>query len=110
MLFHMPKYPCVYILASRPRGTLYVGVTSNLIQRVWQHRSHVCEGFTKRYGVTRLLWYEQHESMEEAIRREKAIKKWNRQWKLQLVEARNPEWTDLYESLFQELGPPLSRG
>ena len=109
-MFHMPKQPCVYILASKPRGTLYVGVTSTLIQRAWQHRNHVVEGFTKRYGVTKLVWYELHETMGRAIRREKELKKWMRAWKLELVEARNPEWTDLYESLFHEHGPPLSRG
>src|SRR5690606_13815333 len=78
--------PCVYLLASRRNGTLYVGVTSNLVQRVWQHRNHLVEGFTKRYGVSRLVWFELHETMESAIRREKAIKEWKRAWKIQLIE------------------------
>jgi putative endonuclease len=77
----MERIPCVYILASKRNGTLYVGVTSNLIRRVWEHKNHVIEGFTKKYSVTRLVWYEVHESMEVAIHREKAIKNWNRQWK-----------------------------
>jgi len=93
------KQPCVYLLASRRNGTLYVGVTSDLVKRVWEHKSHGVEGFTKRYGVDRLVWYEVHESMESAIRREKAIKEWKRVWKLNLIEAANPEWQDLYESL-----------
>lgn len=90
------KQPCVYLLASRRNGTLYVGVTSDLLKRVWEHKNHVVEGFTKRYGVDRLVWYELHESMESAIRREKAIKEWKRAWKLELIERANPEWTDLY--------------
>jgi len=93
------KQPCVYILCSRRIGTLYVGVTSDLRRRVWQHRHHLFEGFTKRYDVTRLVWYELHSTMGSAIRREKAIKKWNRLWKLELIEATNRDWTDLYESL-----------
>lgn len=93
------KQPCVYLLASRRNGTLYVGVTSDLLKRVWEHKNHVVEGFTKRYGVERLVWYEPHETMESAIRREKAIKEWKRAWKLELIEKANPEWTDLYEGL-----------
>jgi putative endonuclease len=93
------KQPCVYLLASRRNGTLYVGVTSDLVKRVWEHKSHVVEGFTKRYGVDWLVWYEVHASMESAIRREKAIKGWKRAWKLNLIEAANPEWKDLYETL-----------
>lgn len=93
--------PCVYLLASRRNGTLYVGVTSNLVQRVWQHRNHLVEGFTKRYGVSRLVWFELHETMESAIRREKAIKEWKRAWKIQLIEETNPEWVDLFESLLE---------
>ena len=80
------RLPCVYILASRRNGTLYVGVTADLVQRVWQHKSDLTEGFTKRYGVHTLVWYEVHESMESAIRREKAIKEWKRAWKLELIE------------------------
>ncbi len=93
------KTPCVYILASKPFGTLYIGVTSNLIQRVWHHRNGSVEGFTKRYGVRRLVWYEAHESMESAIGREKAIKKWNRAWKIRLIEEGNPTWMDLYSEI-----------
>ena len=90
------KIPCVYILASRPNGVLYIGVTSNLPQRVWQHKSDLVGGFTKRYHVHRLVWYEVHESIEAAIMRERALKKWNRAWKIGLIEKGNPRWTDLY--------------
>ena len=90
------KHPCVYILASRRNGTLYAGVTSNLVQRVWQHKNNLTEGFTKKYGVHTLVWYECHETMESAIGREKAIKEWRRAWKLALIEAMNPQWCDLY--------------
>ena len=93
------EQPCVYLLASKPNGTLYVGVTSNLIQRVYQHRTAVVEGFTRAYGVKTLVWYEQHATMESAISREKAIKKWRRSWKIGLISAMNPEWRDLYEGL-----------
>ena len=93
------KQPCVYILASKRNGTLYIGVTSNLIQRVWQHKNDLVEGFTKRYVVHTLVWYEGHETMESAIVREKAIKEWRRAWKLDLIEKRNPAWKDLYEEL-----------
>ena len=89
----------VYLLASKRNGTLYVGVTSDLVQRVWQHKSDLTEGFTKRYGVHTLVWYEVHESMESAIRREKAIKEWKRAWKLELIEKENPKWRDLYEDI-----------
>jgi putative endonuclease len=87
--------PTVYILASRRNGTLYVGVTSNLVQRMDQHRSGLIKGFTSDYGVTRLVWFENGGSMEAAIVREKQIKKWNRRWKLELIEAKNPQWRDL---------------
>lgn len=93
------KQPCVYLLASRRNGTLYVGVTSDLIKRVWEHKNHVVEGFTKKYGVDRLVWYELHQTMESAIGREKAIKEWKRAWKLALIEKTNTEWDDLYEGL-----------
>ena len=93
------KQPCVYILTSERKGTLYVGVTSNLVRRVWEHKNDLVEGFTKRYGVHRLVWFEGHETMEGAIMREKALKKWNRTWKTRLIEATNPEWADLYEGL-----------
>lgn len=93
------KQPCVYLLASRRNGTLYVGVTSDLIKRVWQHKEDVVPGFTKRYGVHTLVWYELHPSMESAIRREKAIKEWKQRWKLDMVEKANPEWRDLSDGL-----------
>jgi putative endonuclease len=93
------KQPCVYILASKRNGTLYVGVTSDLIQRVWQHRNDLAEGFTKRYGVHRLVWYEQCGTMQTAIAREKAIKEWKRAWKIKLIEEVNPDWRDLYNGL-----------
>ena len=95
----MPKHPCVYLLASNRNGTLYIGVTSNLIARVWQHREHVAEGFTAKYDVTRLVWYEQHETMESAILREKRLKKWRRAWKVELVESANPSWRDLWPDI-----------
>ncbi len=95
----MMKSPCVYVLANNPKGTLYIGVTSNLVQRVWQHKSDFAEGFTKDYGVHRLVWYEVHETMESAIAREKALKKWNRAWKIELIEKTNPNWTDLYDEI-----------
>jgi putative endonuclease len=94
------KQPCVYILASKRNGTLYVGVTSDLAKRAWEHKNDAADGFTKRYIVHLLVWYEVHESMESAIAREKAIKGWKRQWKLNLIEAMNPDWRDLYDSLF----------
>ena len=93
------KQPCVYILASRRNGTLYIGTTSNLVQRVWQHKNEVAGGFTERYGVTTLVWYEGHETMLSAIAREKQLKEWKRAWKLQLVERSNPLWRDLFEDL-----------
>ncbi|OGR88917.1 MAG: GIY-YIG nuclease [Elusimicrobia bacterium RIFCSPLOWO2_01_FULL_60_11] len=102
----MDKQPCVYILASRRNGTLYTGVTSDIIKRVWEHKNNVVPGFTKEYGVHTLVWYEQHETMETAILREKRIKKWNRAWKLELIEKQNPTWQDLYQEI---TGCPLSR-
>ena len=93
------RQPCVYLLASRRNGTLYCGVTSALPQRIWQHQSELVAGFTKHYGVHRLVWYEVHDAMDSAIRREKAIKNWSRQRKLLLIEAQNPEWRDLYPEI-----------
>ncbi len=93
------KQPCVYLLASGRNGTLYVGVTSNLVTRVWVHKQGLVDGFTKQYGVHTLVWYEVHESMDSAIQREKAIKEWKRRWKLELIEKTNPRWRDLYEEL-----------
>lgn len=86
----------VYILASQRNGTLYTGVTTNLVQRIWQHKQDVVEGFTKRYQVHCLVWYEVYEELLQAISREKAIKTWKRDWKIQLIEETNPEWRDLY--------------
>ena len=85
------------MLASQRNGTLYVGVTSNLVQRIWQHKEVLADGFTKKYGVKLPVWYEQHETMESAISQEKALKEWQRAWKIALIEKMNPEWRDLYE-------------
>ena len=93
------KAPAVYILASQRNGTLYIGVTSDLIKRIWQHREGVVEGFTEQYEVKTLVWYEQHETMESAISREKQLKKWNRDWKLRLIEKQNPQWRDLWPEI-----------
>ncbi len=93
------KQPCVYILASRRNGTLYTGVTSNLVQRIWQHKKDVVERFTKKYGVHTLVWFDLHETMDSAISREKAIKERQRAWKLKLIESTNPHWRDLYEEI-----------
>jgi putative endonuclease len=87
------------MLASERNGTLYVGVTSDLVKRVWQHRTDSVEGFTQKHGVHLLVWYEQHETMVSAITREKQLKKWNRAWKARLIEERNPDWNDLWESI-----------
>ena len=91
--------PTVYLLASRRNGTLYVGVTSDLVARIHQHREGLLPGFTLEYGVKQLVWFERHETMEQAILREKRIKKWNRAWKLELIEKANPHWRDLAEDL-----------
>ncbi|MDE2861537.1 MAG: GIY-YIG nuclease family protein [Chloroflexota bacterium] len=91
--------PCVYILASKPRGTLYIGVTWDLLRRVWEHKNDFADGFTRRYGVHTLVWYEPHESMETALAREKALKRWKRAWKIELIEGFNPAWADLYDTI-----------
>ena len=96
------KQPAVYILASERNGTIYIGVTSDLIKRIWQHREGVVEGFTKEYGVKTLVWYEQHATMEAAISREKAMKKWRREWKLNAIESLNPDWDDLWPRITGE--------
>ncbi len=93
------RQPVVYILASKPNGTLYIGVTSDLRKRVWEHKNDVVEGFTKRYGVHRLVHYELHADMASAIGREKQMKKWNRKWKLKLIEQHNPDWRDLWDEI-----------
>ncbi len=90
---------CVYMLASDCRGTIYVGVTSDLVGRVWQHKSGAIEGFTKKYDVKTLVWYECGDSIEAAIVREKQIKKWNRLWKFELIEKSNATWRDLYDEI-----------
>jgi putative endonuclease len=95
----MDKQPAVYILASGYNGTLYIGVTSNLIQRIWQHKNDLVEGFTEKYGVHFLVYYELCGQMVTAIEREKQLKKWNRQWKIDLIEKANPAWKDLWEEL-----------
>ena len=95
----MKKQPAVYILASKRNGTLYIGVTSDLVKRVWEHKHDLVEGFTKRYGVHQLVWYEIHGTMKSAIKREKALKKWERSWKLKLIERKNPEWKDLFQGI-----------
>ena len=93
------KQPCVYLLASKKNGTLYTGVTSNLARRIYKHKHGIIEGFTDRYDVRRLVYYERHGTMESAINREKQIKGWQRRWKIDLIEAGNPKWRDLYEDL-----------
>ena len=93
------RCPCVYILASKRNGTLYTGVTSELVKRIWEHKSDLVEGFTKQYGVHTLVWYEVHDTMDGAITREKQIKEWKRRWKLDLIERSNPAWRDLYEDI-----------
>ncbi len=95
----MNRQPAVYILASKRNGTLYIGVTSNLVKRIWEHKNNMVEGFTKRYNVHRLVWYVLHESMESALTREKRLKNWKRKWKLELIETRNPKWLDLYNMI-----------
>ena len=89
----------VYLIASQRNGTLYVGMTDNLPARIWQHREGTIPGFTKQYGVKILVWYEQHDSREAAILRERQIKKWNRSWKLEMIEKENPAWRDLYDDI-----------
>ena len=95
----MERIPCVYILASKRNGTLYIGVTSQLPQRIYQHKHNLVDGFTKKYHVHMLVWYEVHESMESAISREKELKKWRRKWKIELIEQMNHEWLDLYNGI-----------
>ena len=97
----MNKHYYVYILASQRYGTLYVGVTSDLVKRVWQHREGVVDGFTKKHNIKRLVWFEAHEDVIAAITREKQIKKWNRSWKIKLIQAKNPYWQDLYDELIK---------
>ena len=95
------KEPAVYILTNRPNGVLYIGVTSDLVKRIYEHRQGFVDGFSRRYRLKRLVYYERHESMEEAILREKRMKKWKREWKIFLIEELNPEWKDLYTEIIQ---------
>ena len=95
MFFIRPMQPCVYLLARASHSTLYTGVTSDLTGRIWQHREGVVAGFTRRYGIKRLVWFETHETMESAIVREKRIKRWPREWKYDLIHKDNPTWRDL---------------
>ena len=91
----------VYMLANKRNGTIYIGLTDDLVKRVWQHRSEMLRGFTRRYGVKMLVWYEQHKSRESAFMRERQMKKWNRVWKLEAIEKMNPGWRDLWEEVSQ---------
>ncbi len=93
------RFSWVYMLASRRNGTLYVGVTTNLVRRVVEHRERMVPGFTSKHGVKRLVWFETHESVEAAIRREKRLKEWQRAWKIGLIEKSNPEWRDLWSEI-----------
>lgn len=97
-----PRGYFVYILASKLGGTLYVGVTNNLVRRVFEHKSDAVEGFTAKYGIHHLVYFEQFDDIENAIRREKRIKKWNRNWKVRLIEESNPNWTDLYPNIARQ--------
>ena len=99
----MDKDYYVYVLASQRNGTLYVGVTSNLIKRIWEHKNKAIEGFTQKYNVDKLVYFEQYRDPENAIKREKRLKKYNRQWKLELIEKENPVWRDLYNDLVSGL-------
>jgi len=99
------RTPCVYILANQRNGTLYVGVTSDLIGRVWEHKRGEIEGFTKQYGIKLLVYLEVHATMSEAILREKQIKKWRRAWKIALIQRDNPEWRDLYDEIAGAAAP-----
>jgi putative endonuclease len=113
----MEKHPAVYIMANRYRGTLYVGVTSDLYGRVSGHKNGTFDGFTKQYAVKILVWYANYPTMEQAIQREKQIKAWKRSWKIAMIEKMNPEWVDLHEQIDSnrnlnetEAGPQLSLG
>jgi putative endonuclease len=95
----MERQPAVYILASKRNGTLYIAVTSDLQKRSWEHKNDLFDGFTKKYGVHQLVYYELHDNMVSAITREKQLKKWNRAWKLELIEQGNPDWKDLWQAI-----------
>ena len=100
----------VYILASKKNGTLYIGLTNNLLRRVYEHKNDIIKGFTKKYSVHNLVYYERHNDINRAINREKQMKKWERQWKINLIQKSNPQWKDLYRELCGHNGPPPSRG
>jgi putative endonuclease len=111
------KQPAVYIAANRYRSTIYTGVTSQLWNRISDHKNEMFEGFTKKHGIKLLVWYEHHHAMEDAIKREKQLKKWNRAWKIKLIEQMNPDWLDLHDNtdvlatlVEPKAGSPLSRG
>lgn len=93
------KQPMVYLLASKPNGTLYIGVLSDLVKRVWQHKNNLVDGFSKKHSVHSLVYFEQYSDMMTAIAREKQLKKWKRSWKIHLIEKGNPNWNDLYDSI-----------
>lgn len=93
------KNPCVYILASRKQGALYIGVTSNLIERIWKHKNEVVDGHSAKYNIKQLVYFEQYLTIEEAILREKRLKRWNRSWKINLIEEANPDWKDLWNEI-----------
>ena len=95
----MNKHGYIYIMANKENGTIYIGVTSNLVKRVYEHKNKICEGFTKKYELNKLVYYEVFDEIMTAIEREKQLKKWNREWKLNLIEKENPNWDDLYESI-----------
>lgn len=105
----MGKYYYVYILASQRNGTLYIGLTSDLIKRVWEHKSKITDGFTKKYNINQLVYYEQYTDPENAIKREKRLKKYTRKWKLNLIEEINPCWKDLYEEIITGLPEPVGQ-
>ncbi|WP_337055974.1 GIY-YIG nuclease family protein [Pseudomonas sp. USHLN015] len=96
------RQPAVYILASRFNGSLYIGVTSDLVKRIWMHRNSYVDGFTQGHGIKRLVHFEMHGSMLEAIQREKRLKKWRREWKVELIESTNPQWLDLWDELVSQ--------
>jgi len=95
----MEKEFYIYIMANKPNGTLYIGMTSDLVKRVWQHKQGLVEGFTKKYAVGNLVYYETYHDSENAIKRERQMKKWKREWKIELIEKSNPKWLDLYRDI-----------
>ena len=98
-MYNIKNQYCIYILANKRNGTLYIGVTSNLVERVYEHKNNMIEGFSKKYNIHKLVYYEITDDIESAIRRERQLKKWNRKWKINLIENSNPEWRDLYFGL-----------